>query len=107
MDKIAILTGDPNGIGAEITLKALNILNLPKDKVVLISNRNILEYYNNLSLSLKNILDYEIIEIPYYKSDIQPGKVSAQAGEFSFQSLKKACEIMPKAIVTAPVAKNA
>ena len=36
MDKIAILTGDPNGIGAEITLKALNILNLPKDKIVLI-----------------------------------------------------------------------
>ena len=27
-DKIAILTGDPNGIGAEITIKALNMLNM-------------------------------------------------------------------------------
>ena len=27
-EKIAILTGDPNGIGAEITIKALNLLNL-------------------------------------------------------------------------------
>ena len=28
-NKIAITTGDPNGIGAEITIKALNLLNLP------------------------------------------------------------------------------
>ena len=29
MNKIAITTGDPNGIGAEITIKALNKLDLP------------------------------------------------------------------------------
>ena len=40
MDKIAITTGDPNGIGAEITIKALNELDLPQDKIVLISNKN-------------------------------------------------------------------
>ena len=28
MNKIAITTGDPNGIGAEITIKALNYLEL-------------------------------------------------------------------------------
>ena len=50
MDKIAILTGDPNGIGAEVTIKALNALNLPKDKIVLISNKNVLEFYNPLPL---------------------------------------------------------
>ena len=33
MDKIAITTGDPNGIGAEITIKALNELDLPQDKI--------------------------------------------------------------------------
>lgn len=114
MDKIAILTGDPNGIGAEVTIKALNALNLPKDKIVLISNKNVLEFYNPLPLGEGarragegKLFDYELIEIPYDKSDIQPGEVSAQAGEFSFLSLKKACEIKPKAIVTAPVAKNA
>lgn len=100
MDKIAITTGDPNGIGAEITIKALNTLDLPKNKIVLISNKKILDFYGNLNK------DYEITEIPY-EIEIQPGKVTKEAGEFSFQGLKKVCEIKPKAIVTAPVAKNA
>ena len=104
MDKIAILTGDPNGIGAEVTLKALNILKLSPDKVVLISNSDVLKFYNNSSVDINK---YELIEIPYDKFDITPGEVTAQAGEFSFLSLKKACEIKPKAIVTGPVAKNA
>jgi len=101
MKKIAITTGDPNGIGAEITIKALNKLDLPEDKVVLVSNKNILNYYGQLH---KN---YELIEIPYNIEDIIPGQVTKAAGEFSFQSLKKVCEIKPAAIVTAPVAKNA
>ena len=100
MPKIAITTGDPNGIGAEITIKALNKLDLPAEDVVLISNKKILDYYGKLEK------DYEIIEIPF-NSEIEPGKVSAECGEFSFRSVKKACEIGAKAIVTAPVAKNA
>lgn len=100
MNKIAITTGDPNGIGAEITIKALNKLDLPNEEVVLISNRKIFDFYGKLNK------DYEIIEIPY-NTKIEPGKVTAEAGEFSFLSVKKACEINPKAIVTAPVAKNA
>ena len=43
-NKIAITTGDPNGIGAEITIKALNKLKLPKDKIVLVSNSKILNF---------------------------------------------------------------
>lgn len=101
MNKIAITTGDPNGIGAEITIKALNYLDLPQDKVVLVSNRRVLDFYGQLD---KN---YEIIEIPYNNKDITPGEITSKAGEFSFQSLKKVCEIKPTAIVTAPVAKNA
>ena len=101
MDKIAITTGDPNGIGAEITIKALNELDLPQDKIVLISNKDILDYYGKLDKK------YDIIEIPFDKRDIKVGKVTKEAGEFSFQSLLKVCEIKPKAIVTAPVAKNA
>ena len=100
MNKIAITTGDPNGIGAEITIKALNKLNLSTDKIALISNKKILNFYGKLKQ------DYEIIEIPY-NTDIEPGEITKEAGEFSFQSVKKACEINPKAIVTAPVAKNA
>ncbi len=100
MSKIAITTGDPNGIGAEITIKALNAMNLPVEKVLLISNRKVLDFYGKLNS------DYEILEIPY-DAEIEPGKVTKAAGEFSFLSVKKACEINAKAIVTAPVAKNA
>lgn len=99
-NKIAITTGDPNGIGAEITIKALNKLGLTPNKCIIISNKKILDFYGELSN------DYEIIEIPYDQK-IEPGKVSIFAGEFSFQSVKKACEMNVKAIVTAPVAKNA
>lgn len=101
MNKIAITTGDPNGIGAEITIKALKYLNLPEDEIILISNKKILDYYGKLD---KN---YEILEIPYTIEDIQPGKITIPAGEFSYQSLKTVCELRPKAIITAPVAKNA
>lgn len=101
MNKIAITTGDPNGIGAEITIKALKELDLSQDEVVLISNSDVLNFYGELDK------DYEIIEIPYRKEDIKPGQITREAGEFAFQSLLKVCEIKPKAIVTAPTAKNA
>lgn len=99
-EKIAITTGDPNGIGAEITIKALKKLDLPVDKILLVSNRKVLDFYGKLDK------DYEIIEIPF-NSEIHAGMVTKEGGEFSFQSLKKVCEMHPKAIVTAPVAKNA
>lgn len=99
-DKIAITTGDPNGIGAEITIKALNKLDLPEDNVVIVSNKKILDFYGSFNR------DYEIVEIPF-NFGIQSGMVTKEAGEFSFQSLKKVCEMKPKAIVTAPVAKSA
>lgn len=100
MDKILITTGDVNGIGAEITIKALNELCLPKNKIAIVSNRKILDYYGKLDI------DYEIIEVPY-DCDIRAGQVTKESGEFSFLALKLACELRQKAIVTAPVAKNA
>ena len=100
-DKILITTGDPNGIGAEITVKALNKLDLPVSDAAIVSNKAVIDFYGKLNK------DYEIIEIPYEKNDILPGKVTPLAGEFGFQALKKACELRGRAIVTAPVAKNA
>jgi 4-hydroxythreonine-4-phosphate dehydrogenase len=100
MDKIIITTGDVNGIGAEITIKALNILDLPEDKILLVSNKKVLDFYGKLNRN------YEIVEIPY-EGELKVGCATKEGGEFSFQSLKKACELSPKAIVTAPVAKNA
>ena len=99
-NKIAITTGDPNGIGAEITIKALNTLNIPPRDIVLISNSKVLNTYGNIQNN------YEIIEVDY-SSKIRPGEVSADAGDFSFRLLEKACEIKPKFIVTAPTSKEA
>lgn len=99
-DKIAILTGDPNGIGAEITIKALNTLNLPPGKIVVISNQKILNTYGKLNQ------DYEVLEIEYDKMII-PGEVSKEAGDFAFRALERACKIKPQFIVTAPTSKEA
>ena len=75
-DKILITTGDPNGIGAEITIKALNKLDLPQGKVVVISNKKVLDFYGKLNK------DYEIIEIPF-DENIQTGKHTKEGGELS------------------------
>ena len=99
-NKIAITTGDPNGIGAEITIKALNSLNIPPRDIVIITNSKVLNTYGHLQNN------YEIIEVDY-NSRVKAGEVSAQAGDFSFRLLEKACEIKPKFIVTAPVSKEA
>lgn len=122
--KIAITTGDVNGIGAEITIKALNRLNLPKENVVLISNKAILEFYDKASTLLPQVAkvpegrmrgndwrDYELIEIDFDPKNILPGKITAESGDFSFRALKKACEMAKNGeigvIVTAPVSKEA
>ncbi|MFA7658348.1 MAG: 4-hydroxythreonine-4-phosphate dehydrogenase PdxA [Candidatus Gastranaerophilaceae bacterium] len=103
--KIAITTGDANGIGAEITIKALNRLNLPTEDAVIISNKDILRHYGKITN------DYKIVDIDFDKKNILPGKITAQSGDFSFRALKKACEMAKKgeidAIVTAPVSKEA
>lgn len=99
-NKIAITTGDPNGIGAEITIKALNMLNLPSKDIVVISNSKVLNTYGHINNN------YEVIEIDY-PHKVVPGEVLQEAGNFAFKLLEKACEIKPKFIVTAPTSKEA
>lgn len=99
-NKIAITTGDPNGIGAEITIKALNMLNLPSKDIVVISNSKVLNTYGHINNN------YEVIEIDY-PHKVVPGEVLPEAGNFAFKLLEKACEIKPKFIVTAPTSKEA
>ncbi len=99
-EKIAITTGDPNGIGAEITIKALELLNLPPKQIVIISNPKVLNTYGNV------LCNYEIIEVPY-NGRVETGRITAEAGELAFRQLEKACKIKPKYIVTAPTSKEA
>lgn len=99
-NKIAITTGDPNGIGAEITIKALNTLNIPPRDIVIISNSKVLNAYGNLQNN------YEIVEVEY-TSRVRAGEVTPEAGDFSFRLLQRACELKPRYIVTAPTSKEA
>ena len=100
--KIAITAGDFNGIGPEVIIKALNKLDLPEDRVLLIGASCL---FNGLNK------DYEIEEIPFEEHWLSYGCETEQAGEFSYNCLIKACELAKKgqinAIVTAPVSKNA
>ena len=110
MKKTAITLGDPNGISPEITIKALNFLDLPSENIILIANSKILNFYEeNFDLYLEK--EYEIEEIPYKKENIILGKETEEAGEFAFRALVKACELAQNkvidGIVTAPVSKNA
>lgn len=100
-EKIAILTGDPNGIGAEVVTKALNMLKLPPKDILIISNKKVLNTYGGAGVN-----NYELIEVDY-PHKITPGVVSAEAGDFAFRLLQTACEIKPKFIVTAPTSKEA
>jgi len=99
-ENIAITTGDPNGIGAEITIKALNTLNIPSGNVVIVSNQKVINAYGRLNNN------YEIVNVDY-DSKIRPGIVDGKAGDFAFRCLEKACKIKPKFIVTAPTSKEA
>ncbi len=57
MNKIAITTGDLLGIGEEITIKALNALNLPKEDVLIIGknlNPNLNVQYETLEIDPKD-----------------------------------------------------
>ena len=72
MNKLAITTGDLLGIGEEITIKALNSLNLPPENILIIGK--------NINSDLK--VKYETIEID-----------QTDNGRFCFESLKTACNL--------------
>ena len=110
MKKIVITLGQPEGISPEITIKALNSLNLPENDVILAANKDILEYCrSNLGLELKK--NYQIINIPFEIKKLNIGHDTKEGGEFAFRALEAACRLVQNneagAIVTAPVSKYA
>lgn len=82
--KIAITTGDKKGIGKEITKKALDVLKLKKEEVLIIGEK-VDDYYDTEEINIKN------------------------NGEFCFKSLELACNLIKEkrinSLVTAPVSK--
>lgn len=84
-NKIAITTGDPLGVGEEITYKALSILHPNRDRVIIIGK--------DLGLG------YQTIELD-----------SSDNGKYCYECLKTAVNLASenkiKGIVTAPVSKE-
>lgn len=99
---IAITLGDFNGIGPEIVVKALNRLDLPQENILLIGSSELVKDLNK---------KYNVLELPFEHSWLNIGKETKEAGDFSYNCILKACELAKagkiKAIVTAPVSKNA
>jgi 4-hydroxythreonine-4-phosphate dehydrogenase len=112
-ERLAIALGDPAGIGAEVTLKALAAPHLRHLDVVLVGNRRWLETsYQNLRArcgdGLRDPAELEIIDLPL-AGPIQTGCSTAAAGTTSFGWLTAAADLVQRgecrALVTAPIAK--
>ena len=113
--RIVIPLGDPAGIGAEVTLKALNSQELPsRMQPLLVGCKRSLEIiYSNLKSqginSLSNPKFLKIEDLPISNTPI-PGQPNAVSGDASFHWLTHAANLVMKnqarALVTAPISKQ-
>jgi len=111
--RIAIALGDPAGIGAEVTLKALELLRADSAEVVLVGCRRWLERtYRDLHPHTDGPLvdpaRFEVVDLPLTAS-VTPGQGDAAAGAASFAWLSRAADLVLegtcRCLVTAPIAK--
>ncbi|MDR3048577.1 MAG: 4-hydroxythreonine-4-phosphate dehydrogenase PdxA [Elusimicrobiota bacterium] len=123
MKRFAITMGDPCGIGAEITLKALKSHPQYIDKCIVFGNYDLLKlYHGKLSISQKlramaNVDDIKEGQInifdanPVALSDIPIGKISKVGGECAFRYVRAAIDAAlakkVSSVVTAPLNKEA
>ena len=114
---LVITMGDPAGIGPEIILKALVDCSVNKDRIVVIGNRQLLQFtYEHLlqqtQLTEQDLVDPQtltILDVPIDDA-IVLGRGDAISGGFSFNCLEKAIALTLEgkfqAIITAPIAKS-
>ncbi len=110
--RILITLGDFNGIGPEVTLKAILDENVVRGATpVLVGSRQILDYYEEvlgLRISRSNVDFLECV--PDERLPIEPGKISTKAGEMGARFLQCAIDRVKRkegdAIVTAPISKE-
>lgn len=121
---IGITLGDYNGIGPEVILKALQHNRLQKicTPVIYGSMRVLNRYRNLLDLKDWNLNGIQQVDQASHKltnvitcwpdqhQEIQPGKVTAEAGQAAFACLQRAVEDLQTgkldALVTAPINKH-
>ncbi len=111
MKKIAITTGDPAGIGAEIVAKSLRFFDFPKDIIFIVYGEN---YKNMLTVkqitSPENAIHPNTIYHINIGEKIEKGAPSKQSGNIAYQILKRVARDLKgkklDAVVTAPIAKS-
>jgi len=112
--RLAIALGDPAGIGAEVTLKAIAQGPWGDSPPLLVGCRRWLEasYQSLKGRSIEALTDpagLEMVDQPIYEA-LQPGQSNAACGDASFQWLTAAVELVQAgrchSLVTAPIAKS-
>jgi len=113
--RIALCLGDPAGIGAEVSLKALAALKGLGIEVVLVGCRHWLERSHAALRELSPVpladpSDHPILDLPL-DGELEPGRGNAASGAASFAWLTAATELVRNgqchALTTAPIAKQA
>lgn len=123
---VGITIGDPNGIGSEITIKALSKEKIYKEcKPLIIGDRELIEdmlkildldfNINVVTDPLKGKYEFRTLDILdlniMKKDDLKWGEVTKMAGEASFRYIEKAINLAKDkkidAICTGPIHKEA
>jgi 4-hydroxythreonine-4-phosphate dehydrogenase len=113
-ERLVISLGDPAGIGAEVTLKALATWPQQQPLPLLVGCRRWLENsYGALrkqsSAPLLDPAQLELLDLPL-EQPVQPGEPNAAGGDAGFRWLTAAVEQVQqgrcRALVTAPIAKH-
>jgi len=122
MPIIAITTGDVNGIGPEILIKALATLQLDPTNLLIIGDFECLQWWNRRlgsPLSLVQISNpkestessirvWSSVSLTGYMPE--PGLISAKAGAIALQAIRDAVSLcmdgIASAVVTAPIHKE-
>ncbi|MDA3862137.1 MAG: 4-hydroxythreonine-4-phosphate dehydrogenase PdxA [Melioribacteraceae bacterium] len=123
MDNFIFTCGDINGIGPEISIKALNQLySEEKYKLTLIIPKNVFEYYQEdipiefpfeicNSFSESKIGNGKVSILDIGNSELKVGKLTANSGLTSYNAILKAYELVKNqfgsAIITSPISKEA
>ena len=106
--KVAISIGDLNGIGIELALKSHQEVAKLVDPIYMIDDYMLKQASSILGIEIPN--DFKNIPIDAQPFKIEPSKISAKAGAYSFASFKKAVELAKSkkvdGICTLPIHKK-
>ncbi len=111
MKKIAITTGDPAGIGAEIVAKVLKFRKPDQNAIYIVYGENYNDVLNvKIIKSPKEAINKDIIYHIPIGHKIQKGNPSAESGKIAYQILQRVAKDLNDknidAVVTAPVSKE-